>query len=759
MTVAAPFPARPGCVPVCIGLALLLAGCTNNPYRPGETAEPTYFSSFATPPTKLDPASSYYSHEGDIIDQIYEPPFAYHFLKRPYELVPLIAEEIPQPAYFDNEGRAFADADPPAGEVGRAEYTIRIRKGVMYQDHPCFALDDAGQPLYANVSREAVRAYDSPADFPVQGTRELVAHDYALQVRRLADPRLASPIFSTMERYILGFTELQAAYQEMLAAERLRRKERAGLGYSQEADEKTNPVVLDYFAADFPGLEVVGPHEFKVVLKRKYPQIKYWMCMHFFAPVPQEALDFYGQAAMAEKQFSLNKWPVGTGPYYLKVFRPNEIIVMEKNPNYHEHFYPGEGSPEDEARGLLADAGKRVPFVNRQVYSLEKEAIPRWHKFLQGYYDASAISVDVFDNAVDLQAGDGARVSPAMEAQGIELVTDVDTAFWYMTFNMLDDIVGGPPEFSDPEREADREAWLERNRKLRQAISISLDCNEFLDIFVNGRGLPAQGPLPPGIFGYRGGEEGTNPYTDVWNPERRRHERKPIAEARRLMAEAGYPDGRDPDGQPLTLYYDHSQAGDPTFRSMFEWTRGRMALLGIKLKERPTDLSRMREKRNKGNWQISSSGWLADYPDPENFLFLFYGPNGKVKTEGGGSNSVNYESEEFDELFRSLESMENGDARQALIDRAMEVIQRDAPAVWQYFPETYILHHAWYRNVKVHQMMKNTMQYKRLDTALRVKRQREWNKPVWWPLACLAGLIVLGSIPAGVAVYRRERGL
>jgi len=125
MTAAATHRGMPQRVLAGLGLVLLLVGCTNNPYRPGETAEPTYFSSFPIPPTKLDPASSYYSHEGDIIDQIYEPPFTYHFLKRPYQLVPLIAEEIPPPAYFDADGRVFEDgsgtrgwlryADGPAG--------------------------------------------------------------------------------------------------------------------------------------------------------------------------------------------------------------------------------------------------------------------------------------------------------------------------------------------------------------------------------------------------------------------------------------------------------------------------------------------------------------------------------------------------------------------------------------------------------------------------------------------------------------------
>jgi ABC-type transport system substrate-binding protein len=293
-------------------------------------------------------------------------------------------------------------------------------------------------------------------------------------------------------------------------------------------------------------------------------------------------------------------------------------------------------------------------------------------------------------------------------------------------------------------------------RKLRQAISIALDYNEFLDIFANGRGILAQGPIPPGIFGYRPGAEGTNPFVDEWDPVRERHVRRSIDSARALLAEAGYPDGVDADGAPLTLYYDHSAQAESFFRSYFDWTRNRFSLLGIRLKDRGTDLSRYREKKDRGNWQLASGGWLADYPDPENFLFLFYGPNGKV--EFGGANATNYRNKEYDALFARMESMGNGPERQEIIDRMVNILQRDAPAVWQYHPVSFGLQHEWFRNVKPHQMSYNTMKYKRIDTALRVARQAEWNRPVRWPLALLVVVVAFGSIPAAVRMYRRERG-
>ena len=221
------------------------------------------------------------------------------------------------------------------------------------------------------------------------------------------------------------------------------------------------------------------------------------------------------------------------------------------------------------------------------------------------------------------------------------------------------------------------------------------------------------------------------------------------------MVEAGYPDGRMPDGQPLTLHLDHAAGLDPQFRSRLQWMQRGLKRIGIRLEERGTDLSRFRAKRNAGEWQISSSGWLADYPDPENFLFLFYGPNGKV--DHGGPNTCNYASDEFDDLFRQLETMNNGPERMALIEQAMHVIRRDAPAVWQFYPVSFSLVHQWYHNVKPHQMSYNTMRFRRIDPAQRVRRQEAWNRPRLDIVAGALLVLVLLFVPAAVRGYRRER--
>jgi ABC-type transport system substrate-binding protein len=224
--------------------------------------------------------------------------------------------------------------------------------------------------------------------------------------------------------------------------------------------------------------------------------------MPFFAPVPEEAERFYRQPGMAEKNFSLDWQPVGSGAYYLAENDPNRVMRLERNPHYHEDFYPSEGDPGDKETGLLVDAGKRLPMVDTVIYSLEKEDVPYWNKFLQGYYDASGVSSDSFDQAIRMNADGEPDLTPDMRQRGILLSTAARPSLNYMGFNMLDPVVGG---------------LSERARKLRQALSIAIDYDEFISIFLNGRGLPGQGPIPPGIFGHREGLAGINPV--VFRPD------------------------------------------------------------------------------------------------------------------------------------------------------------------------------------------------------------------------------------------------
>ncbi|MDO9635515.1 MAG: ABC transporter substrate-binding protein, partial [Thiobacillus sp.] len=437
-----------------LGLSLgLTAGCSdslNHPYPGSEAGANVLYSAFSERPKHLDPARSYSSNEVEFTGQIYEPPLQYHFLKRPYQLIPLTAEAVPTPRYVDAVGKPLPD-DAPAAAIAESVYDIRIRPGIRYQPHPAFAQDAAGRYRYHALSASEVAGKIRIGDFEHSGTRELVAADYVYQIKRLAHPKLSSPIFGLMSEHIVGLKALGEAMQ-------------------QAAKEKPDAVLnLD----DFPlaGAEVVDRHTYRIRIKGKYPQFIYWLAMPFFAPVPWEAEVFYAQPGMADRNLTLDWQPVGTGPFYMAENDPNRRMVLKKNPHYHGETYPTDGSEEDRAAGLLADAGKALPLVDAAVYSLEKETIPYWSKFLQGYYDSSGISSDSFDQAVQFTSGGDPQLTDSMREQDIHLVTTVAASLWYIGFNMLDPVVGGLG--------ADRQ-------KLRQALSIAFDYDEFISIFLNG---------------------------------------------------------------------------------------------------------------------------------------------------------------------------------------------------------------------------------------------------------------------------------
>lgn len=701
-------------------LVLLIAGCDqgpwNNPYPDSEAGKPIYYDMFSERPKHLDPITAYSADEYQFIAQIYEPPLQYHFLKRPYQLTTLTATEVPVPVYYDASGNKLPpDAD--ADKVDRSVYRVEIQSGIEYQPHPAFAKNDSGDYRYHDLDKAELTDVNDLSDFEHTATRELTAADYVYQIKRLAHPRLHSPIAGLMSKYIVG---LPALLKEL-----------------KDAPGAMNAATfLDLRDYDLAGVEVIDRYTYEITIKGKYPQFVYWLAMPFFAPMPWEAERFHNQPGMEKRNIVLDWYPIGTGPFMLTENNPNLRMVMERNPNFWGEKYPREGMPGDREAGLLDDAGKTMPFIDKAVYSLENESIPAWNKFLQGYYDVSSISSDSFDQAVQFNAQGNAELTPEMKDKGIDLLKAVTASTYYMGFNMLDSVVGG---------------YDQKSRYLRRAISIAVDYEEYISIFQNGRGVASQGPIPPGIFGHREGKAGINPYVYNWDGDE--PERKSIEKAKELLAKAGYPNGRDQEtGESLTLYFDTLSRG-PDSKAMHNWYIKQFKKLGIRLVIRSTDYNRFREKMRKGTAQIYFWGWNADYPDPENFLFLLYGPNAKAKNNG--ENSSNYIKPEFDRLFEQMRSMDNGPERQKVIDRMAEIARRDAPWLWGFHPVAFSLNHQWYKNAKPNLMANNTLKYKRIDGELRQKLRGKWNDPVVWPLVTLLVLIGLAFIPA-IRVYRQR---
>jgi len=681
-------------------LLMVLLCCNNSPWPAGAAGSATFFTSFGSAVKGLDPATSYYVHESAILDNIVEAPLDYDYTRRPYQLKPRLLTSIPEPQYYDRRGNRLSN-DPLPESVHRVEYRLTLRSGLKYQPHPCFAVDEQGKPLYAGKHSPSLpKNLSSPQDFPALNSRPLHPEDFKVALVRLCDPRLASPVYANLSSFIAGMQECSLQIRQELDT----------LEAEHGRSAQRQPILIDYRKIPFSGLELINDQEFKLILSRKYPQALYWLAMHFFAPMPWEAIEFYHLEKVINAGLALKNWPLGSGPFLLEEMNPTVQIRLRRNPNFREEFW--EGAP-----------GQALPLLEQIVFQYEREALPNWIKFNQGYYDTSGIPSDMLDAATSFNQHGELALSAEMQERGMFLHCSVTPTIFYFGFNMLDPSVG---------------ASSETNRFLRQAISIVLDYQEFIDIFLNGQGVPAQCVIPPGISGSCKANEFISP----WDEQLDKPLRLPLQKARELMQKAGYPNGIAQDGSPLTLHLDHANAGASAFKAQFQWLKSKFALLGIQLEERPSELNRWRDKLQTGNWQlIFNKGWLADYPDPENFLFLFHSSNGTVQSKGRGANYVNYSSAEFDHLFRQLETMPDNIKRQSLIEQACRILQRDAPCCWGYHPAKVILTHKWLNHYTPHDMSYSTMKYLSINTALREQKQNLWNRPRRWPV--YAALIML----------------
>ena len=286
-----------------------------------------------------------------------------------------------------------------------------------------------------------------------------------------------------------------------------------------------------------------------------------------------------------------------------------------------------------------------------------------------------------------------------------------------------------------------------------QAISIAIDQEEYISIFQNGRGIAAQSPLPPGIFGYEVGEQGIDSTVYDWVDGKPK--RKPVEVARKLVAEAGYPNGRDEKtGEPLVVNLD-TTGGGMGEKSRLDWLTRQFAKIDVQLVVRSTDFNRFQDKIRKGNVQLFYFGWNADYPDPENFFFLLDGNEGKVAK--GGENASNYANPEFDRLFLLMKNMDNTPERLGIVRQMNRILHHDAPWVFGLHPKSYTLGHRWLKNRKPSDVGNNILKYQRIDTADRVAARREWNSPVLWPLGLGLLVLIFAIVPAIIGYRRRER--
>ncbi|MCL5102659.1 MAG: ABC transporter substrate-binding protein [Armatimonadetes bacterium] len=654
-------------VAIILVLLIVLSGCGNNPYPRGATARPVLYRAIIDDPKTLDPSVSYTVTEAQIVDLIYPAYFRYHYLKRdPFVLELNLGAEQPR-----REPYVYSVKENGRTVGARGEsWTFRIKKGLLFQDDPCF---------------------------PHGKGRGIKAADFIYSFRRMADPAIPCPVLSFFEDKIIGLHEY-ADYNR---------------------DRQSHGLPADY-QRPVEGLQL-DPHDpyvFRILLSQPYPQFRYLMTMHFTTPIPHEAPERYGQ--------DFARHPVGSGPYLLEEHSPKLKIVLKANPNRNFEVYPSDGMPGDREAGLLKDAGKQLPFADKIVLRVIKEGLTAWNLFLQGYLDWGATQEDFSAISVNQAMTRQGTLSQGMVDKGVGLRRTSGPVVYYFAFNMSDPVVGG---------------YTPRNRKVRQAISVAFNAQAFIDLYLQGNGRPAQFLIPSGIPGFDPNYR--NPYRQY-----------SINKAKKLLAEAGYPGGIDrKTGDRLTIYYDNSATGAGA-RQVLGQIAKQFEAIGVRMEPRSWQFAVLEDKIDNREFQFVFRGWVADYPDPENFALLLYGPNTKNK----GPNVSGYNSPVYNRLFEQMRSMDDGPARMAIIRHLREVAVEDCPWLYLYHTDTLMLFNSWLSNVKPHAVANDVMKYLRVDGPERARLQAEWNKPNYLPAIALVVFLILGTVPAaGVVRKRRNR--
>jgi len=437
---------------------------------------------------------------------------------------------------------------------------------------------------YTIKLRKGIRFYDpGRRAFPKGIGPEMKASDVIHSWKRVANFHLAAPNFSTI-------------FQDKIV----------GLDDFNKYTESTPREKVDY---DRPveGLQALDDYTLQIKLLRPAPQFIYQLAHGGSAIVSRAGAEIYGEG--------LKEHPVATGPYIMTEYLQDQRLVFEANPAYR-------GRPDVDGYAKVSDAD-RLPKIKRMRYDYFRERIPSWHLFNQKLYDVlERIPKESFDSAVDPETQE---LTQEMKDKGIKLIKTTEASMYYWGFNFNDKIVG-------------------KNKPLRQAMSMAYDRDKFIKVYRNGRGIPMNGPIPPGFPTYD--KNFKNPYTTFNLPA-----------ARALMQQA-----QRINGGPLPTLAVLMQDTDSATRQMAEFFSNQMRQIGLTVKPDYATWARFQELVDARETQIFSAGWAADYPDEQTFLMLFYGKFAPP----GGVNPCGYVNPEYDKLYEKASVMNASPEREKL---------------------------------------------------------------------------------------------
>jgi ABC-type transport system substrate-binding protein len=473
---------------------------------------------FPAAETGFDPAGAQDLYSGTIEQAIFETLLTYDYLARPAHLIPQTAEAMPQ---VSSNGKV---------------YTFKIRKGIYFSPDPAFK----GKK------------------------RELTAEDYAYSLKRLIDPRLASPWAWLVENKIEGLDALA------------------------EAAKKTGKFDYD---AKIPGITTPDRYTLRIQLKQADYNLPYILAHEPTSALAREVVEKY-----RDETGRVMSNPVGTGPYVLKQWIHSNKIVLEANPEYRGFTWDFKSNDPADQKIIAEMKGKKMPQVGRiEVYIMEEDQA-RLLAFQKGEIDLMNMEGPLAPNVMD-----GDKLRPEFVEKGIKLSRFVDPELSYVFWNMQDPVVGG----------------LAKDKiALRRALAMAYNVDEEIRVIRNGQAVEAQYPIPPGVVGhdarYRSSVKfdpaGANALLD-------RFGYKKGADGYRTL----------PDGKPLTIKY-YSRP-DSLGRQQEEMWQKAFNLVSIRMEGVKEKFPEQIKLEKQCKLMMRTASWIADWPDGDNFMQLLYSKN------------------------------------------------------------------------------------------------------------------------------------
>ena len=466
----------------------------------------------------------------------------------------------------------------PSVGADKLTYTFKLRKGVRFVDNACF---------------------------PGGKGRELTTDDVLYTIRRYADANVNNRSFFALEGAVVGLDAYRAA------------------------TAKAGPSA-DLSKTDIAGLHKIDKYTFTIKLTHENSLFLYAFAFSPTSIVPVEAVQMY------KDRLSVNV--VGTGPFMATgPLDRKATLHLLKNPNYYR-VYPSRGMPGDAEKGLLKDAGKKLPLVDVLEMPLIEESQPAALKFLRGEVDKRNLDRANFTKLVT-RAPDGTLTLVPEYAGKFYLSSAPAGNMNYITVNMRDPVVG-------------------KSKLLRQAIAAAIDAAPIINVIWNGRGIALNSIVPVDLVG--------NEHDTAAPP--RKHD---LVLAKKLLADAGYPDGKGLP--PLTM---RLPSADADTHNEFDMIKAQVAAIGVQLVGDFSDYPTYAKAMDAGNFQLSYSAYYADYPDAEDFYQLVYSKNAAP-----GPNSGAFSNAAYDKGYETARPMVNGPQRFEIFKQLNAILRDEVPLI------------------------------------------------------------------------------